>query len=101
MKTRELSLFLCLLIAPLASVNVKAHKNYTFPCCGNNDCGIIKSIVYRHNGDRVITIINKDGALKSALFPKGYIEQPSSDAESHACISDEGMPRCLFIAGVV
>lgn len=78
-----------------------AHFNYPYDCCGNGDCGKIKSVFYYPNGDKLITIELINGAEDYAVFPKEFPTQPALDQNDHACVAIQHRPRCLFMNGGV
>jgi len=78
-----------------------AHEKYSFFCCGNNDCGVIKEIKYLKDGSKYISIETLDGEFRGAVFPKNHTITPSPDGKNHACILQDGSPRCLFLSGEV
>jgi hypothetical protein len=79
----------------VAPVHVRAHENYPYDCCHDQDCGPAESVVPQGDGSRLATV-TRAGKRMTVVIPRGFQERPSHDGRMHVCVTDWGVLMCVL-----
>lgn len=84
-----------------------AHSWYPYSCCSDRDCAPVLRITYNPDGSMIMATTYYSQVV-NVLIPKGYLLQPSKDAEAHVCVKSPTTaqrlgayyePLCVFLPG--